>query len=118
MESRASSFVVVWGFHSCCGRVLLLNSGEVRSSWESFGIASGVLGLILTFNGVPLESLHVNWTSSRVEAGNLGYFESFGGKHVVPLKLQQGSWCSSLVATGESGLLSGCGGKLRLPLRR
>ena len=74
MESRASYFVVVWGFHSCCGRVLLSNYCEVCSSWESFGIASGVLELFLTFNGVPLESLHVNWMSSRVEAGNLGYF--------------------------------------------
>ena len=73
MEGGASSLVMVWGFHSCCGRVLS-NCGEVCSSWESFGIALGGLGLFLTFNRVPLESLHVNWASSQVEAGNLGLF--------------------------------------------
>ena len=74
MEGEASSLVMVWDFYSCCGRVLLSNCGEVCSSWESFGIASGGLGFFLTFNGVPLESLHVNQTSSLVEAGNLGVF--------------------------------------------
>ena len=56
----ASYLVVVWGFLSCCSRVFFSNCGGLGSSWESSGVASGGMGLILSCNrelGVPLELL-------------------------------------------------------------
>ena len=62
-----SSLVVLWGFLSCCSRVLLSNCGGVGSSCKTYGGVSVGLGLALSCDGElsdPLELLQENQVSS------------------------------------------------------
>ena len=95
--------------------MLFSNCGGVGSSWESSGVVSGGLELLLSCDGefsIPLKTLQGNQVSSQVEAGNSG-FSSCCMKLGVPLELQQGIQASSRVEAGNSDFLSSCN---RVPL--
>ena len=62
--------------------------------------------------GIPLKSLHRNWTLSRIEARNSWFLLSCDGYLGATLELPLGSQGTVLVASGELGLLSSSEGHL------
>ena len=109
-------------FHSSSRHLELM--WETRGSFQivtgisgNAWVASGESGLLLSCEGhlgIPLESLHRNRGSSRVEVGNLGFLSSCNMDLRIPLELQEGSqalshveaWTSAFPLSGKRGCQS------------
>ena len=83
----------------CCLR-------KVKSPWSCKGLL-----------GVPLQSVQVPRSSSRVEAGTSGFFSSADLDLGVPMEFQKGSQASSSVETWKSAFLSSWKSSVRLSVK-